>query len=40
MAKSVILDAKYFICEISNEGNGKYMVRMYGILDSHMPLLP
>ena len=28
------------VAEIGNEGNGKYMVKVYGMLDSHMPLLP
>lgn len=40
VAKSVVLDAKYMVCEIGNEGNGKYMVKVYGMLDSHMPMLP
>jgi hypothetical protein len=28
------------VAEIGNEGNGKYSVKVYGMLDSHMPLLP
>ena len=40
VAKSVVLDAKYMVCEIGNEGNEKYQVKVYGMLDSHMPMLP
>lgn len=36
----MVLDAKYMVCEIGNEGNEKYQVKVYGMLDSHMPMLP
>lgn len=28
------------VCEIGNAGNGKYQVKVYGMVDTHMPLLP
>lgn len=38
--KSVPLDIKYAICEITAQGNGKFMFKAYGLFDTHMPLLP
>lgn len=38
--KKVVLDLKYFICEISYVSKNEFYLRCYGELDSHMPILP
>ena len=38
--KLVVLDLKYFICEIRYLSNNEFVFKAYSELDSRMPILP